>query len=259
MNDSRVSKNEMTDSDLPTQGDLYLIVFYSLLGGATALIPIPFVDDWIFTRLRKFMARNLLWQTGTTMTSEQARFLVRRPSNWKGRGCLYKASVAIIVMPLKTLGYVFKKVFRKIVFILAISDSTERASSTFHHAYLLALAGRNRSSNTQLDDITLIRMREAINDTLDGWDTSPIRNIFKKIVKVNRQILFRAGRSLLSLRRRTGSRPGPASDLAQVVEPEERLLEDVTAATTESLLGERGYLTALERRFRTHARAKGLF
>lgn len=259
MNKSSVSGIDSANSDLPTQRDLYLIVFYSLLGGATALIPIPFVDDWIFARLRKFMARNLLWQTGTALTSEQARFLVRRPSDWKGRGCLYKAAMALFVLPLKTLGYVFKKVFRKIVFIFAIHDSTERASSTFHHAYLLALVGRKRSSDSQLDDVSLIRMRETITDTLDGWDTSPIRNIFKKIVKVNRQILFRAGSSLFSLRRRLGSRPSPDSDLSQVVEPEEQLLEDVTAATTESLLGERGYLTSLERRFTTYARAKGLF
>ncbi|HUV14793.1 MAG TPA: hypothetical protein VMY18_14200 [Acidobacteriota bacterium] len=258
MNTSNASGNEIGNSDIPTQRDLYLIVFYSLLGGATALIPIPFVDDWIFARLRKFMARNLLRQTGIAMTSEQARFLIQRPSEWKGRGCVYKAALAIFVLPLKTLGYVFKKVFRKIVFILAIHDSTERASSTFHHAYLLTLAGRKRSSDSQLDDVSLIRMREAINETLLGWDTSPVRNIFKKIVKVNRQILFRAGRSLLSLRRRIGSRPSPDSDLSQVVELEERLLEDVTAATTESLLGERGYLTSLEKRFTTHARAKGL-
>jgi len=252
-------RNVIGNSTPPTQRDLYLIVFYSLLGGATALIPIPFVDDWIFTKLRKFMARNLLWQTGTAMTSEQARFLIQRPSNWKGRGCIYKAAVAIFILPLKTLGYVFKKVFRKIVFILAIHDSTERASSTFHHAYLLTLAGRKHSSDSHLDDISLVRMRETINDTLVGWDTSPVRNIFKKIVKVNRQILFRVGRSLLSLRRRIGGRPSPNSDLRQVIEPEARLLEDVTAATTESLLGERGYLNSLEQRFTTQARAKGLF
>ena len=252
-------RNVIGNSELPTQRDLYLIVFYSLLGGATALIPIPFLDDWVFTRLRKFMARNLLWQTGTTMTSEQARFLIQRPSDWKGRGCIYKAALAIFILPLKTLGYVFKKIFRKIVFILAIHDSTERASSTFHHAYLLTLAGRKHSSDSHLDDISLVRMRETINDTLVGWDTSPVRNVFKKIVKVNRQILFRVGRSLLSLRRRMGRRPSPNSDLRQVIEPEARLLEEVTAATTASLLGERGYLTSLEQRFTTQARAKGLF
>lgn len=258
MNNSKASKQNTADSEFPTQADLYLIVFYSLLGGATALIPIPFVDDWIFRRLSRFMARNLLRQTGTQVSPEEARFLVQRPSDWKGRGCLYKASVAVIILPIKTLAYVFKKVFRKIVFILAINDSTERASATFHYAYLLAFAGRKCLTNPRLEDVSLIRLRESINDTLTGWDTSPIRSIFKKIVKVNRQILFRVGRSLSSLRQRVRRRAGPDSDLSRVVEPEERLLEDLTAATTESLLGERGYLTSLEKRFTTQARAKGL-
>lgn len=258
MNNCNGSGNKNSEESLPTQGDLYLIAFYSLLGGATALIPIPFVDDWIFARLRRYMARTLLRQTGTAMTAEQARFLAQRPSEWKGRGCLYKTSLALIVLPLKTLGYIFKKLFRKIVFILALSDAASRASTTFHHAYLLALAGRKGSGGTEIDDISLVRMREAVNDTLDGWDTSPIRNIFKRVVKVNRQILFQASRSLFSIRRRASHEGDAESNFSHVIEPEQRLLEDVTSATTESLLGERGYLTSLERRFTAYARARGL-
>jgi hypothetical protein len=48
------------------------------------------------------------------------------------------------------------------------------------------------------------------------------------------------------------------SDSKEAAQREEHLLEEVTSETAKKILGERGYLLSLEKRFEVFARNKGL-
>jgi hypothetical protein len=150
--------------------------------------------------------------------------------------------------------YVIKKLFRKVFIVLAIMEASDRASSVFHYAYLLTLAGRKCSANSEIDDVTLVRLREVVGRSVEQLEMSPLRNIFRGIIKLNRSILSQAGRTLITIwqKFRRGARKG--LDAQEEIREEEKRLADLTKTTTEKILGEKGYLISLEKVFDSNAR-----
>jgi hypothetical protein len=244
-----------------TPSDLHLVVFYSLLCGATSLIPIPFLDDWIYAVLRRYLARDLLASAGLKVDLDQARFVVQRPSRLGSRGCLLQLIFVCLVVPGRAVLYVLKKVFRKLVIILAVKEGADRASETFHEAYFLALAGRQSLIEQQSHfDLGLVQIRDTVAAAVEGTDTSVLRNLFRGVIRLNRATFSRAGRFLVLIWRRLRGRLGGESetDARQAIRQQEEMLGSVTRVATEKILCERGYLVSLEESFQRVAQRTGL-
>jgi hypothetical protein len=227
-------------------------VFYSLLCGATSLIPLPFIDDWIFGLLRRFFIRDVLERNGCRLTHDQIRFLARRTSPWKNRGCLYQAGYFLVIGPITLGWYILKKIFKKILFILMAKEATDRAVESFHEWYLLALFNRGMgSASAALDDVQLVNLQESLHQTMQETDPSPLRHIFLGMIKLNKKTLTHSARFLLrvwnQIRRKE---PRKARNVAaDAIEHEEASLQKVTDQTAEKLIGQRGYLINLGQRF----------
>lgn len=241
--------------------DLSRIVLYSLLGGSTSLIPIPFLDDWVFRVVRRQMVWDLFRRNGLYLESRQARLLVRSPAISGSQGCLYKATVILILTPARLLGYIVQKVFKKILFVLAIKEASDRASKTFHEAYLLNHAAQRKRNSPVPDEKEILLLRQAVQETMLGLNTSPVRNIYRSIINLNRQLIAQAARVLKIAFRRLRSRSDREREAqaTKVLLEEESLLKAVTAQTAEMVMGQTGYLEAVLERFEAVAKRHGVF
>ncbi len=244
-----------------TQADLSRAVFYGLLCGATSLIPVPLLDDWILTVIRRLMARELLERAGISLTPQQVRCLMRQPSQWRDRGCLSMAAYILVIGPVSIGWYLIKKIFRKILILFMLKEATDRAVWSFHEGYLLVLSGRNRPGKPgALDDVRLVALREALIETLQTTDTSAVSHVFRGVIRLNQRTLTQAGRVLLKTWRRLRMRLSePARDKSEAIQQEESLLENMAQDTTEQILEEQTHLKALEQRFWMQVRRRGFF
>lgn len=243
-----------------SERQIFQAVFYSLLCGATSLIPIPFLDDWIFDLVRRYMAREFLRNSGFEPGSLQIRAFVRRPSVWENEGCLGRVGYLLVIAPVKVVFYVLKKLFRKIVFIFTLKEATDRSVHTFHEAYLILLGSmRARNLGVALTGESLGRFRDALLWTLQETDTSALGHIFKTVIKVNRASLSLAGKFLVSTWRRVRGKSAEEArkKAGEAIHREEEVLDQVTRDAAGRILEESGHLESLERRFETCAARLG--
>lgn len=95
----------------------------SLQAGAIQLIPVPFVDDWVTTRLRRRMVRSVLRARGISFDRDVPRIAAR----WD-RGStverLRRGTLNLAVKPLR-------KMFRTVFFWLAIHRAVRTAVETY--------------------------------------------------------------------------------------------------------------------------------
>ncbi|MFZ0427802.1 MAG: hypothetical protein WAO20_06780 [Acidobacteriota bacterium] len=235
-----------------TQEDLRGLVFYSLLAGATALIPIPLLDDWAFAVVRRRMARDILRSREVQAGRLQLRIVLGLYDPGRAGGCLYKAVFTLVVVPLRILSRFLRDLFRKILIFLAVKQASDWASNAFHEGYLLRCAAGKLPAGSRLGKTEARRIRFAIRLTLRGLNTSPVWNIFHGIIRLNRRLLRKAAAGLARLGRsdRHGKAEGmdePAVD--EYLRQERRLLDEVVSRLADLLAGERGYLEQIERRF----------
>lgn len=248
----------VSESGSLTREDLTRVSFYAILSGSTSLIPIPVVDDWIYGLIRRRMARDLFRRTGWELSSDQARWLTARPSLLEGKGCMQAALIVLVFWPARVLIYVFSKLFRKVFFIFAVKEAVDRTSEAFHEGFYLAYgsarcSGRGRGSARRVG-----LLRAAVRETVRGLDTSPVRNVFRGVLRLNQKVVSKAAALLRSAwggLRRGGSR----GEAESVLEREETLLGEIAEETAGILMGEQGYLNNLYRRFDQSAERLGLF
>ncbi len=229
----------------------YRLAFYSLLAGSTSLIPIPFVDDWTLDWVRR---RMILELSGSMTLSEEAiRVLLRRGVTSSG-GCLNR----LVRTPVTIVIYLIGRVFKKLVFILAIKESTDRASLIFHEGYLLDTAARRPDLHPSLlgGEIEWVRqLAYAQVETCRRTDTSPIRLLVAKTLRGSWRLLFAAARRL---RRAVRKRSRPEGVAADWEAQEESVIGELSRELAQSLEDQRGYFASLEERFESFARRRGI-
>lgn len=239
--------------------ELSRTVLYSLLGGSTSLIPIPFLDDWIFQMVRRQMAWELFRRKGLYLEPRHTKLLASRPSAFISGGCLYKAAMIMVIMPLKMLGYIIQRLSKKILFVLAIKEASDRASQTFHEAFLLQYAAQRKRGSPVPDDRAILQLRDAVSETMLELNTSPIRSIYRSVVKVNRGLMSKAAKVLRTAFQgpRHNRDPEEKAQTQRVLREEEDLLQEVTAEAADRLMGQKGYLEMVLQRFQRIARRRG--
>jgi hypothetical protein len=227
------------------------LVFHSLLCGTTALIPVPFLDDWALRIVKRRMISETLRTGGHSPDPERVRRLVGS-GLWVGpQGCLYQALFVAVILPVKILGYFLRGALRTVFFVLIFKQAADRASASFHEGYLFDYAIRRHVRSGRDLDSQLARVPVAIASVLRGLNTSPVWSVFAGILRVHRNLFLDAARLLTRFARltRRGKKGDPATEADQHLREQRRMLDSVVNYVADLLGGQEGYLRDLERRF----------
>ena len=236
------------------------VTFHSLLAGLCPLIPIPFLDDRVLAGVRRKMVRDLAAERGWTgdRALDRHRVDVLAGTRDESRGCLGWVGWIAFSLTLRLLA----KIFRKILIVFAVKESVDTASRVFHEGYLLHLTfawapSWSAQPDGEGDDgpaagLSPARaqaVRRTIEATLDEVDPRPLEQVLRRTFRGSRRLLRRGARLLTRRRATAGARP-PRGERALPEEEERRLLGRVLDRLVADLWEERGYLTALEARYR---------
>lgn len=237
------------------------MTFHSVLAGLCPLIPVPFLDDRVLASVRRRMVRELAAERGVAL--DAARVDVLAGVGREGRGCLGTAAWIAFSLTVRLLG----KLFRKVLIVFAVKESVDTASRTFHEGYLLERAfewsadwarepvggdGASVADRWTLDAEHARGLRRLIERTVAETDPRPIEQALRRTFRGSRGLLRRAARVLGRAAGRSGA-SGRAGEGTTLPEAEERrLLGGLLDRLVAALWEERGYLAALEERFRGH-------
>lgn len=150
----------------------------SLFAALCPLIPVPWLDDLAERVVRRRAVADLLRERGVEPTPGDVEVLAGlvRPR----RGC-----VEWVIWPLTgVLLYLAKKVFRKVLFVLALGDAVRAASELFHDAYLLSHALDRgwlaAGPGGRIDRDQARWVRWAIESTTAETDPAPVRGAVRR-------------------------------------------------------------------------------
>jgi hypothetical protein len=246
-----------------SRADLRSVAAVSLLAGLCPLIPLPLLDDWAESLVRRRAVRDRLRRGGLQATPGDVEVLAGLERPAAGRGCLKNA----LLWPLLKLSlYLIRKVFRKVVFVLAVNDAVNAAASLFHDAWLVNTAVDGGvlapGPDRRLDRDHLRRVRGAMDEAVRGVDARPLERAVRRTFAGSRRLALATARQLGRWARgERRSRGGGAAATEHAVddlplEEEERRLGGMVDRLVDAMWLERGYLTALERRFATALAAR---
>lgn len=224
------------------------VTFYSVMAGLCPLIPVPFLDDRVLDAVKRRMTTVLARERGVTLTARQRDFLA---GTWsEPKGCLERAGGLAVKLTVKLVG----KIFRKVLIFLALKEASDVASRTFHEGYLLHLLldpatppGWPEPGEPRADDGAW-RARWAIDQAIGETDPRPVNRAVRRAFRGSGAVLRRSAR-VLARGARAGDARGEERTAAVEAEEESRLSGVVDPLASE-LWRERGYLDALEARFR---------
>ncbi len=232
--------------------ELNRLVFYSLLTGLTRLIPVPFLDDWARDFLRRSLVADIVHGRTARLGEEELQILAcGEPPGGRLRGCFLATLWRAAVLVGKKL---LRKVFRTILFFLAVKDCVRTFARTFHEGYLL----RHAVSLGELGETPpgVGRVREAIEASLCRLDLGPIERLARRTLAGSWKTLRRSARGLgrwLQGLRRGGEGEGGNGE----IEAQEEILRPLVDELTVGLRHESGYLSRLERLFEAELRRLG--
>jgi hypothetical protein len=179
--------------------------------GLTPLIPIPFVDLILEIVFRRRIPSAIARKRGVELSPSAIRQL--------GQGEPWLTLAGCLALPFKVLLWVIKRVWRKIVYVLAVADAVESVSEYWHRAYLIdhAVRAGHLEESTDVDwSVHVIRT------VLAEADTSPLRTVARQVVGSAGRVV----RFLLRARR---------SGAAEATGPQERIVEADWGQVQESL------------------------
>jgi hypothetical protein len=236
----------------PSRG-LRRMSFWSVASGLGAMVPVPFLDDHLVRLARRRMVAELARERGIVLSLAELHHLSGTERR-TGFGCL----VAVLLgATFKIAVKILRRVFRTLLFWLAVKDASDAASRTFHEGFLLSLGIAELEAVSVLrdpDDPIDRRVRELrrrVESVTREVDTRPMERLVRSAFRSSRRVLRRAARLLAREEpRRDDQRQ--AEILESELESEEGL--GLLVSRVASLLGsEREYFADLERRFRHSA------
>jgi hypothetical protein len=224
------------------------VALSALLAGLCPLIPVPLVDQWALTLVRRNAVSGLLRGHGLAASTFQVRVLAgERPG--RGGGCL---AGVVAWAALKVLFYVLKKLLRTLVFVLMLHEAVRRTAELFTEGYLLRHAALTGGAAGALaaGEAGAWRLRAAIEAAQREVDPRPALRTVRGALAGSWGLLRRGARRLArSLRR--GRRAAPAEAAVPVAE-EAALLGGVLDRLTAALWLQSDYRRRLEERFAAH-------
>jgi len=153
-----------TGTDVDGGGFDWRVYIDATLAGLTPLIPIPFLDLVFERAFRSRMAGSVAKARGRPLAPDVRERLGRAHEEWLSwSGCL--------AVPLFLVRYLLKRLWRKVIYIFAITDAARSLSLYWHRAYLLdhMLRAGHLDAGTDTDhaaDAFVRTLRESDTDSL---------------------------------------------------------------------------------------------
>lgn len=229
---------------------------YALQGALCTLVPIPFLDDLLMRRTRRRLVREVARHHAVALHGNEVATLsqTRAQSFW---GCVGFAASLVVRFPLKLL----RRLFRTLLFFLAVRDATSAATRLFHESILLELGleawpGESPveiSAQTTGPAAPAQRLRAAIDRTWTEVDPRPIRQTVRATLRGSWSLVRSAARGFARTARATVGRARRESE----VDVERALPSPLLDRLATELSHEGPYLSDLARRFRRHWPAPG--
>jgi hypothetical protein len=148
-------------------GDGHLLTVVVLVG-ASALLPVPFLDDFAKAYLERRMLRTIAEREKMKLTSEEVERLTQEPP----KGCCMMGCLG------KALFFPIKKILRKILFFLEIKRSMDQSSTALAEAWLFALALRRGLWSPGRDIAEADLLREVIDASCQCQGVKPLETAF---------------------------------------------------------------------------------
>lgn len=227
------------------------LTFHSVLGGLCPLVPVPFLDDWLLGRVKRWMVADLDRALDTGLDPEARIVLAGGRDAWRAPGC---AGGCLWVLE-KVVVKMLVKLFRTVLYFLAVRDGLHAATEVFHEGYLAAHGLRRTPlpGDPALQREHAGRLRTATLETVEGMDLQPVRDVIRRTFRGSRGLLIRGSRMLarpfLRRKARRTAETGEARAAARTREKEEELLGGLVDRLAASLWGNREYFARLEAEF----------
>ncbi len=147
--------------------------------GLTPLIPLPFVDLVFESYFRHRMPGAIARARQRQVEPQVLQRLGRRRLGGGGlAGCL--------MAPVMAVKYIVKKLWRKLIYIVAMADAGTQVSECWHRAYLVdhMVKAGHLASDTDVD-----RAIRTFEQVLRDADTSPVRGLANQTVEATGRVL----------------------------------------------------------------------
>jgi hypothetical protein len=164
------------------------VVADATLAGLAALVPLPGLDLIVEMVFRRRIPRTIARNRGVTLAPD---VVVRlgRGSGLSVRGCL--------LLPFVVVLWVVKKLFRKLLYVLTVTEAASQVSVYWHRAYLVdhLVRGGHLAPGCDVE-----RALALFVQVLDEADTSPVTGLARQVVQSPRRVLrvlrrFRRGQA----------------------------------------------------------------
>lgn len=219
------------------------VTFYGVLGALCPLVPVPFLDDWLLGRVRRRMVHELTDRQGLTLSEEEKETLAGADEGRRFPGCFATLTWVSRKVVLKLI----KKIFRKVVYVLAIREGIQAGTEVVHEGYLL-LQGMERREGAQ-GTFQAVRVRQAIRATLDRLDLRPVRQTLKRLFHGSMGVLMK-GAAVLSQRSGGRKAKGDEDGLTdETVREQEQVIGGLVDRIASSLWGDREHFAEARRIF----------
>ena len=156
--------------------------------GLTALIPIPLVDLFFERAFRRRMPNAIARARGARVDLRD-RVLLGRGAG----GCL--SAAGCVALPIAGIRYLARRLWHKVIYVLAVADAASLVSEYWHRAYLMdhMIRAGHLGEGADRDWAILV-----FGQVLREADTSPLIGLARQVVAASSRIL----RTLSRARRR---------------------------------------------------------
>ena len=162
-----------------------------MMVGASALLPVPFLDDVAKSYLERRMLRTIAEKEGMVLSPQEVERLTQEPP----KGCCLVGCLGNVVV------YPVKRLLRKVLFFLEIKRSMDQASTALAEGWLFWLALRRGFWSPGRDLAEADRLRNVIEGSCHSQGVKPLemalRHAFAGAKGTLKQLAQRfAGKSL---------------------------------------------------------------
>ena len=156
--------------------------------GLTALIPIPLLDLALERTFRRRMPKAISQARGVPLRVRDRARLAVGDGRWlSAAGCL--------AVPVAGARYLARRLWHKVIYVLAVADSVSLLSAYWHRAYLMDHMIRAGHLEEEASaDWAILVFRRVLREA----DTSPLMGLAREVVAGSQRVV----RTLLRARRR---------------------------------------------------------
>lgn len=209
------------------------VVLYSLLAAPCPLVPVPLLDDWVESRVRKRMVVDLA--RGRVPLSER-EVAILAGLEAPASGCFV---LALLVTGFRLVFKLLGGLFRKVLFFLTIKDCVTATSRTFHEGYLL-----HRALDGPSAGLDAHRVRRAVEAAIREVDPRPVRGVIRGVLATGKAALVGTARLFGNTFRRRADRV--AGEAALPVDEGEALVGGLVDQLAAALGQDRDHLARLD-------------